>query len=111
MMKMYFRWSLACRPNVWSQPVGTWMRVTFAFSAIAFWAVAIQPPCLCAQTEPDQKSKVQETKPNLPPVKTSITVTETISAEAPASITVVDKSRIEEAPGINLDDRLRTVPG
>jgi outer membrane receptor protein involved in Fe transport len=82
------------------------MRIAFAFSALAFWVMLIQPLCLRAQTDPPQ-----ETKPKLPPVKTSITVTETISAEAPASITVLDQRRIDEEPGINLDDRLRAVPG
>ncbi len=31
--------------------------------------------------------------------------------EAPASISVLDKENIEQTPGFNLDDRLRTVPG
>lgn len=44
-------------------------------------------------------------------MKTSITVTDQISAEAPASITVLDRQDLQERPGVNLDDRLRSVPG
>lgn len=44
-------------------------------------------------------------------MKTSITVTETISAEAPAEITVVDARQLDQTPGVNIDDRLRIVPG
>jgi outer membrane receptor protein involved in Fe transport len=62
------------------------------------------PLCLQAQTP-------TEPPPKLDPVKTSITVTETISAEAPAYITALDRSAIEQTPGVNLDDRLRSVPG
>jgi outer membrane receptor protein involved in Fe transport len=45
------------------------------------------------------------------PVKTSITVTEQITAEAPADISVLDATRIAETPGSELDDRLRMIPG
>ena len=51
----------------------------------------------------------QETK--IEPVKTEITVNEKIAAEAPASITVLPKLQIQETPGVNVDDRLRSVPG
>ena len=50
--------------------------------------------------------------PAVPDVtRTSITVSEKISAEAPAAITVVDKLQLAANPGVNLDDRLRSVPG
>ena len=49
--------------------------------------------------------------PKLPPVKTTISVTEKISTDAPASITLVDPRDIQSTPGVNLDDRLRSVPG
>ncbi len=48
---------------------------------------------------------------SIEPVKTSITVSGTLSTEAPASIEIVDRKSIEQAPGISLDDRLRNVPG
>lgn len=47
----------------------------------------------------------------LPPVRTSITVSEKITTEAPAEITTLDRTDIAETPGIDLDDRLRQVPG
>ena len=43
--------------------------------------------------------------------RTSITISEKITAEAPAAITVVDKQQLAANPGVNLDDRLRSVPG
>ncbi|MBI2688316.1 MAG: TonB-dependent receptor [Acidobacteria bacterium] len=45
------------------------------------------------------------------PVRTEITVNEKIAAEAPASITVWQKLEIQKTPGVNVDDRLRSVPG
>jgi len=51
----------------------------------------------------------QATSPQ--PIRTSITVTESISTEAPASVTVLTNLEVKQAPGINLDDRLRLVPG
>ena len=52
-----------------------------------------------------------QTPQTLPPVVSSITVNERISLEAPASLTVLDKEIVNAVPGINLDDRLRMVPG
>jgi outer membrane receptor for ferrienterochelin and colicin len=49
--------------------------------------------------------------PKLDPVKTQITVNEKIAAEAPASITVLQKLHVQANPGVNVDDRLRSVPG
>jgi len=47
----------------------------------------------------------------LDPVRTSITVVEKISAETPANITSMDQKELEQIPGVDLDDRLRDVPG
>jgi outer membrane cobalamin receptor len=47
----------------------------------------------------------------LTPVRTTITVSGKIATEAPAAITSLDRKEIEETPGIDLDDRLRQVPG
>lgn len=38
-------------------------------------------------------------------------MSEKVDAEAPAAISVLDKEAIAETPGVNLDDRLRAVPG
>jgi outer membrane receptor protein involved in Fe transport len=45
------------------------------------------------------------------PVKTSITIVEKVSAEAPASISTLEPRQLQQIPGVNLDDRLRMVPG
>ena len=47
----------------------------------------------------------------LDPVRTEITVNEKIAAEAPASITVFNKLQVQANPGVNVDDRLRSIPG
>jgi outer membrane receptor for ferrienterochelin and colicin len=47
----------------------------------------------------------------LEPVRTEITINEKIAAEAPASITVMNKLQVQATPGVNVDDRLRSVPG
>lgn len=38
-------------------------------------------------------------------------MTAAAAAEAPAQVTLMDKPRLEALPGVNLDDRLRMVPG
>src|SRR4051794_38809842 len=45
------------------------------------------------------------------PVRSSITVVGNIETEAPAFVSTMNQQRIEEQPGINLDDRLRAIPG
>lgn len=63
--------------------------------------VLITPRLLGAQNE----------TPKLEPVKESVTVNAAISADAPASISVLNSTTLEAAPGVNIDDRLRQVPG
>jgi outer membrane cobalamin receptor len=46
-----------------------------------------------------------------PPVKTTVTVNSTLTSEVPASITVLDSQQLQLIPGIELDDRLRQIPG
>ena len=45
------------------------------------------------------------------PVKTQITVTTSVATESPASLTVFGSQRLLQIPGVNLDDRLRMIPG
>ena len=45
------------------------------------------------------------------PVKTQITVTGNVATESPASLTVFGSQRLLQIPGVNLDDRLRMIPG
>jgi outer membrane cobalamin receptor len=53
----------------------------------------------------------QQTTDSPPLLKTSINVNETISTDTPALVTLFDQLQIEASPGVNLDDRLRMVPG
>jgi outer membrane receptor protein involved in Fe transport len=71
--------------------------------------LALTLPLFPQQPTPPPDDKT--TEPKIPPVKTSITVTEKISTDAPASITTLDQENLQELPGVNLDDRLRSVPG
>jgi outer membrane cobalamin receptor len=47
----------------------------------------------------------------LEPLTTKITVAERVETEAPAAVTTWRKEEIAAAAGVNLDDRLRMVPG
>ncbi len=44
-------------------------------------------------------------------VRTSITVTETIEAPSSSYVTAVGSEMLESRPGVNVDDRLRDIPG
>lgn len=44
-------------------------------------------------------------------MKTEITVLGSVKAEAPASMTILGAPEVQAIPGVNLDDRLRQVPG
>src|SRR5262245_26675355 len=65
-------------------------------------------PLLLLAQQPAQQ-QVEPPKPE--PLKTSITVTEKITTETPANVTVIDSKRIQQTPGVNMDDRLRIIPG
>ncbi len=56
-------------------------------------------------------SPQQANAPILPPLKTNVTVNATLTTPTPAAITVLPGQEIEQIPGIELDDRLRQVPG
>jgi outer membrane cobalamin receptor len=49
--------------------------------------------------------------PVLEPLRTSIRVSEKVSTETPANVTVIDATGLAESAGTNLDDRLRDIPG
>jgi outer membrane cobalamin receptor len=49
--------------------------------------------------------------PEPEPVRSSITVVEKISTEAPANISMVGRPELSRSAGVNLDDRLRDIPG
>ena len=58
-----------------------------------------------------QSSAPADGNPPIPPVNTSITVTDRITADAPAFVSTLDQTHIGQLPGVNLDDRLRILPG
>jgi outer membrane receptor protein involved in Fe transport len=62
--------------------------------------LALHPRLLTAQSDPQPE-----------PVKTSITVVGNIETEAPAFVTTLAPLQVAQQPGINLDDRLRAIPG
>ncbi len=66
-----------------------------------------------AQTSspPAQQPTTPSAEVQPPPLQTTVTVNATLSSEAPASIDVLGQQQIQETPGIELDDRLRQVPG
>src|SRR5690348_8957712 len=68
-------------------------------------ACVLLPVVCLAQDKPETES------PKIEPLKESITVNATIGAEAPATITDLARPQIEQIPGVNLDDRMRSVPG
>jgi len=72
-------------------------------SILALAAAAV----LSGQPVPDKEGQ----GPQIEPLKTSITVTEKISAEVPGTVSRLDSKSLESRPGTNLDDRLRDVPG
>src|SRR6476620_7056469 len=49
--------------------------------------------------------------PTLEPIKSTITVVERIETETPAFISVLGDTEVHEQPGVNIDDRLRSIPG
>src|SRR5579859_7003831 len=105
MVRTCFRSCLRLRPSGSPRRAGILRQATFA------WLVLITPLWLSAQNQPPPQLPPAQENPKIEPVKESITVTSTISADAPASMTVVNATRLDETPGINIDDRLRDVPG
>lgn len=59
--------------------------------------------CLSAQN-PDPQQAIE-------PLKTTVQVTASVAAEVPASQSTLDERKLQQLPGVNLDDRLRNVPG
>jgi outer membrane receptor protein involved in Fe transport len=68
-------------------------------------------PCLLLAQAPQSQPQQAPQEPTPEPVRTTITVSEKITAETPASVRVLDSLEIQRSPGVNLDDRLRDVPG
>src|SRR5260370_26657219 len=100
MIKTCSRLSSAIRRNGSRRRAGIWTRAMFALS------VLITPLWLSGQNQP----ATTET-PKIEPIRESITVTATISADTPAAVSVLHSTQLAESPGVNIDDRLRDVPG
>jgi outer membrane cobalamin receptor len=63
-----------------------------------------------AKSDPNQSTPVNP-QPQSAPIRTTVTVNGTISSQTPASISVLDNQQLQTIPGIQLDDRLRQIPG
>jgi outer membrane cobalamin receptor len=66
---------------------------------------------LQAQNAPKPEDPKPADSEKIEPLQQSITVTGTIIGETPASITTLQRSQVLAQPGVDLDDRLRAVPG
>jgi outer membrane cobalamin receptor len=76
-----------------------------------WWILLCCPFLLTAQSPTPPPDPANDDPPKIEPVKESITVSGKIEAETPANVTVLNQLRIVQTPGVNLDDRLRMVPG
>ena len=88
----------------------SWLR-SFVIASVGSLALGAQsasepPPPPAAQSDASQPGGTA-----LLPVRTTVTVTGTITTETPASVTVLDTTTISTIPGTEMDDRLRQVPG
>jgi outer membrane cobalamin receptor len=63
-----------------------------------------------APAQPDNSTD-STSSASIAPVQTTITVTEKVVTETPASTIVLGQKQLQQTPGVNLDDRLRQVPG
>src|SRR3954454_3981268 len=81
-----------------------WMKLSRK-AGLGLGCLILANTCGLAQTPKDEQPASAE------PVHSSITVIGNIETEAPAFVSTMDRERIEEQPGINLDDRLRAIPG
>lgn len=77
------------------------------FQVLFLWSVLVRSGL--AQTS--QQTQSSDKPLELEPVRTSITVAEKVTAETPAPVTALGKLELRQVPGVNLDDRLRSVPG
>src|SRR3954447_16980089 len=68
-------------------------------------------PALSQVTPDPNKSSPVDPQLQPAPIRTTVTVNGTISSQTPASISVLDNQQLQTIPGIQLDDRLRQVPG
>lgn len=69
-----------------------------------------QPPT--PQPVPQQQTpQPSQASPQLAPINTTVNVTGTVTTETPAYITILNQEAIQATPGIELDNKLRQIPG
>ena len=73
--------------------------------------VSLIPVLVAAQSPKPQSQSSDQSATTPPPLQTTITVNDTLSTESPASIVVLNQQELQTIPGVNLDDRLRQIPG
>ncbi len=83
----------------------------FLLVCLTLWAClasaqSSQPP---SGAQPASTSEEEATK--VPPLRTTVTVNATLTSPAPSSITVLGGEQLGQIPGVELDDKLRQVPG
>jgi outer membrane cobalamin receptor len=62
-------------------------------------------PCLAQTIAPQQQQS------NLPPVSTTINVTDTVAEDSPSNVIVLTSDSLSELPGFDLDDLVKIIPG
>ena len=67
-----------------------------------FLLLALLVPGLASGQQPDLE---------IEPLRTSVTVWQTVEAPTSSHVTVVESEWLESRPGLNVDDRLRDIPG
>ncbi len=85
------------------------MRAYSSLPILAITLVALMGRAALAQSDTVPPAAGQP--PGLPPLKTTVNVNTSVASEVPAAITVLGEEQIKQIPGIELDDRLRAVPG
>ncbi len=81
----------------------------------ACWAWTLLQAQNAPKPDPAKPDATQTSGPadsqKIEPLRQSVTVIGTITEEVPASITTLGRLQVQAQPGIDLDDRLRAVPG
>ena len=78
---------------------------------VRFLVLFLSAVCAWAQQSQPTASRSASYSPQIEPIKTSITVWEKLESPTPAYISDVSGQALESRPGVNLDDRLRDIPG
>jgi outer membrane cobalamin receptor len=80
-------------------------------TSLAATAVLAQTPQAASPPSPPSSTNTATDNTTLKPVQTTVTVNGSLTNDTPASLTVLNSQDIQLTPGLELDDRLRQVPG